>query len=72
MGFINLMKKNKTLTAIMVVHLFLGPVLYQALGLIYVFSYKGLDWVRFLSIENNGFYWVLTAVLVFLFWLFKK
>ena len=72
MWLINFLKKNKILTTIMVVHLFIGPVLYQSLGMVDIEFAGRFAWFRFWSLYSNGFYWLLTAVLVFLFWLYKK
>ena len=70
-----LLKENKLLTAITVIHLFIGPFLYHWLGLIRL-TYRNssaIDLSRLLDIgDSNLFYWVVTVVLVFMFWLFKK
>ena len=71
--FINLLKENKLLTAITVIHLFIGPFLYDLLGLIDIGWGQHVDLTLLLDIDDDVlFYWVVTVVLVFMFWLFKK
>ncbi len=70
-----LLKENKLLTAITVIHIFMGPFLYHSLGLINI---KGRLSGEFhlgylLDFDSNVlFYWIATVVLIFMFWLFKK
>ena len=69
-----LLKENKLLTAITVIHLFIGPFLYNSLGLIDIEYRKGKIHLEYL-LDFDGsvfFYWVVTVVLIFMFWLFKK
>lgn len=75
MWFINFLKKNKILTAIMLVHLFLGPFIYDALGLVDFRTVNNFDFSLIIPFYYDGdtaFYWNATAILVFLFWLYKK
>ena len=69
-----LLKENKLLTAITVIHLFMGPFLYNSLGLIDIEWGNGRIELEYL-LDFDGsvlFYWVVTVVLIFMFWLFKK
>ena len=72
--FKNLLKENKLLTAITAIHLFLGPFLYHSLGLIDISRRYSSDIYlnNLFNLENALFYWAVTVVLVFMFWLFKK
>ncbi len=75
--FINLLKENKLLTAITAIHLLVGPFLYDALGFIDITTRDYLrdspDLGRLFKFDSYVvFYWVVTVVLVFMFWLFKK
>ena len=70
-----LLKENKLLTAITVIHLFIGPFLYDSLGFINIKgSLDGKYYLGWLLDFDSGvlFYWIATVVLVFMFWLFKK
>tara|TARA_B100002052_G_scaffold148415_1_gene135515 strand:- start:401 stop:616 length:216 start_codon:yes stop_codon:yes gene_type:complete len=69
-----LLKENKLLTAITVIHLFMGPFLYNSLGLIDIEWGNGrIELEYLLDFDGNVlFYWVVTVVLIFMFWLFKK
>ena len=72
-----LKKVEKIFLFLFILNVFLGPSIYQSLGLIdlagvSIYGYEFFDWQLFFSIEDNLFWWVVNVVLIIGYFIFRK
>ena len=73
----NLKKIEKIFLFLFILNVFLGPSIYQSLGLIdlvgvSIYGYEFFDWLLFFSIEDSLFWWAVNVVLVIGYFIFRK
>ena len=68
---------QKIFLFLFILNIFLGPQIYQSLGLIdlmgtSIYGFDFVDWSLFFSIEDNFFWWLVNFVLVLGYFIFRK
>ena len=72
----SLSKVKKIFLFLFIFNIFLGPFIYQSLGLIDLFGvsiygFEFFDWTSFFSLEYNMFWWLVNIVLIFGYLIFR-